>query len=417
VQPCCTRRTAEFAYDALARRIKVRDAVADTNNIYYYNDKWQVLCDYNDSGAGGTAERWFAYGNYIDEPVLMSENFTTVLLLKHFVQDHLYSTVALISGTGISVAERYEYDAYGNCRIMDGWYIPRSTSNYGNPYLFTGRRIDILDNGSLKLQYNRNRYYDQYTGRWFTHDPLGITPNASWPNRFDARGQYKGSLSLYEVVGSNPASKVDPSGLLRITPPDLGLGIGFPANPLAGICSLINRACCDKCVAGSRTFGVEKVWIVPNGRTPDEIRAVSIIDKVITWGSVPRFKLPYFDPVASGCAISSVSSLITKLHLGNNIQTLQQMYLSIREYKCVKRRCVWGLLIKKRYNWKKGKKYDHECKVGDPDKWQGPPIDAYETRDDAEASIKDCIDDFEDGFEFNASSASEAVFLANECQD
>jgi len=33
--------------------------IADTNNIYYYNDKWQVLCDYNDSG---TLQRWFAYG-------------------------------------------------------------------------------------------------------------------------------------------------------------------------------------------------------------------------------------------------------------------------------------------------------------------------------------------------------------------
>ena len=43
-----------------------------------------------------------------------------------------------------------------------------------NAYLFTGRRVDILDNGSLKIQYNRNRYYDYYTGRWLTHDPLGI---------------------------------------------------------------------------------------------------------------------------------------------------------------------------------------------------------------------------------------------------
>jgi len=36
---------AEFAYDALGRRIKKRDCVADTKNVYYYNDNWQVLCD------------------------------------------------------------------------------------------------------------------------------------------------------------------------------------------------------------------------------------------------------------------------------------------------------------------------------------------------------------------------------------
>jgi hypothetical protein len=30
--------------------------------------------------------------------------------------------------------------------------------------LFTGRQVDILDANSLKIQYNRNRYYDSYTG-------------------------------------------------------------------------------------------------------------------------------------------------------------------------------------------------------------------------------------------------------------
>jgi hypothetical protein len=29
-------------------------------------------------------------------------------------------------------------------------YTIRTTSNYGNPYLFTGRRVGILDSGSLK---------------------------------------------------------------------------------------------------------------------------------------------------------------------------------------------------------------------------------------------------------------------------
>jgi len=58
--------------------------------------------------------------------------------------------------------------------------------------------VDILDNGSLKLQYNRNRYYDQYTGRWLTHDPLG----------------YIGGMNLYEYALRNPASDADMLGLL-----------------------------------------------------------------------------------------------------------------------------------------------------------------------------------------------------------
>jgi RHS repeat-associated protein len=57
--------------------------------------------------------------------------------------------------------------------------------------------VDILDSGSLKIQYNRNRYYDYYTGRWLTHDPLG----------------YVDGMNLYEYVKSNPATGIDPWGL------------------------------------------------------------------------------------------------------------------------------------------------------------------------------------------------------------
>jgi len=68
--------------------------------------------------------------------------------------------------------------------------------------LFTGRRVDILDNSSLKIQYNRNRYYDYYTGRWLTHDTLG----------------YVDGMSLYEYVKSRPTVSADPNGAFAIGP-------------------------------------------------------------------------------------------------------------------------------------------------------------------------------------------------------
>ena len=79
---------------------------------------------------------------------------------------------------------------------MDASYNPLSTSNEGNPYLCTASRLDILDNGSLKLQYNINRYYDQYTGRWLTHDLMG----------------YIDGMNLYEYVSSSPVHFTDPKG-------------------------------------------------------------------------------------------------------------------------------------------------------------------------------------------------------------
>ncbi len=49
----------------------------------------------------------------------------------------------------------------------------------------------------MKIQYNRNRYLDYYTGRWLTHDPLG----------------YVDGMSLYENIVSNPLIYLDPYGL------------------------------------------------------------------------------------------------------------------------------------------------------------------------------------------------------------
>jgi len=100
------------------------------------------------------------------------------------------------SGASGDVLERYEYDAYGNCNIEDANHDSRTTSHYQNPYLFTGRRVDILDSGSLKIQYNRNRYYDYYTGRWLTHDPPG----------------YVDGMNLYEYAKSSPVTKTDQLG-------------------------------------------------------------------------------------------------------------------------------------------------------------------------------------------------------------
>jgi RHS repeat-associated protein len=65
-------------------------------------------------------------------------------------------------------------------------------------FLFSG----LLDGGSLKIQYNRNRYYDQYTGRWTTHDPM----------------HYGDSMNLYEYGLGSPQTQADPMGLTLVLP-------------------------------------------------------------------------------------------------------------------------------------------------------------------------------------------------------
>ena len=61
---------AEYAYDALGRRIEKYDAQADQTVRYYHNNNWQVLTETDESN---NTLRWYVYGNYIDEPLMMHE--------------------------------------------------------------------------------------------------------------------------------------------------------------------------------------------------------------------------------------------------------------------------------------------------------------------------------------------------------
>jgi len=150
---------------------------------------------------------------------------TLLHTLNRYIHVHLYSPVALIN-YNCKPLERCEYDAYGNCHVLEPNYTekPDGISDF-----------DILDNGSLKLQYNRNRYYDQYTGRWLTHDPLGITPNSPWPNRFGGIHQYDDGLNVYEAAASNPVITVDPWGLAGLFPWPRPVPRGRGAAPLRAI--------------------------------------------------------------------------------------------------------------------------------------------------------------------------------------
>jgi hypothetical protein len=114
------------------------------------------LCDAN---GADVLQKYYVYGNYIDE-VLMANDCSGILgLTKFYAHDHLYSPAALMYFSGGAV-ERYEYDAYGKVKILDADFTDDADnkSDYGNPYYFTGRQLDELDNGSLKIQYSRNRY-------------------------------------------------------------------------------------------------------------------------------------------------------------------------------------------------------------------------------------------------------------------
>ena len=114
---------AQYAYDALGRRIGKYDAAAMETTFYYYNDQWQILAAYDEYSS---LQRYYVYGNTIDEVLLSVIPAQAGIQDTYYAHDHLYSPAALLDDTG-AVVERYEYDACGKVAILAPNYELRST--------------------------------------------------------------------------------------------------------------------------------------------------------------------------------------------------------------------------------------------------------------------------------------------------
>lgn len=141
----------------------------------------------------------------------------------YYAHDHLFSPVALIDDDG-TVEERYEYDAYGRMTRLDPDFTAWSGTPAGNPYYFTGQRLDDLDGDNhLLIMYYKNRYYLVDIGRFITFDPIGIRDgicNVDFsdfgsPYKYEVFSpieQYSESCNLFEYVLSEPIGLLDPLG-------------------------------------------------------------------------------------------------------------------------------------------------------------------------------------------------------------
>ena len=114
--------------------------------------------------------------------------------------DGLGSVVALSKydstlGSAV-IVERYQYSPFGITTIYNADKTQEfDESQYGNPYMFTGRRYD----SETGLYYYRMRYYSPDLGRFLQPDPIG----------------YADGMNIYAYVGNNPLNFIDPWGLFE----------------------------------------------------------------------------------------------------------------------------------------------------------------------------------------------------------
>jgi RHS repeat-associated protein len=203
--------SVEHDYDAEGRRARTErwNVPDEPTSTEYVHDGWEVIEEVDP--ATGALQRRFVTGIGVDEPICV-ENLSgrPGLGTWYYLQSTLGHVVALTDSTG-AVVERYTYDAYGTPRLEDAASQPKavSRSDFGNPYLFTGRRWEPW---IVNLYEFRHRMYFPEQGRFAQRDPIG--PWGDWLQL--------GSACSY--VGGMPLDGFDPLGL-NFTP--LGKAFAF----------------------------------------------------------------------------------------------------------------------------------------------------------------------------------------------
>jgi len=217
--------THTYRYDALGRRVSktVNEAQAGTSEttvfvctthpLPFSPYAGQVLAEYHSGAAVTDPERKYAYGTYIDEPLLLLSALGSGLSAFYYHQNCLYTVTALTDSTGTAV-ERYAYTPYGEMSFLEvsGNLLSNQRSVLSHSYTFTGRRLD----SESRTYYCRARHYASSTGRFSTRDKIqkAMGPTFVLSRVFVIAPPAE---SLYEYVGSGPTNATDPSGLIKIT--------------------------------------------------------------------------------------------------------------------------------------------------------------------------------------------------------
>jgi len=181
--------TAEYKYDGVNRRVrKVVTNKGDLNGTTRFlwggTSNWQCLEERD--GSDDLMARYTYAPGYIDAAAMQErdlnadDDFGDDDEVVYYLSNTLYSVYALVDADE-NVIERYRYDAYGACTVLDadGSADADGLSDVDNPYTFTGRRLDT----ETGLMQYRNRYYSPTFGRFVSRDPAGYD---DWPSLYYA---------------------------------------------------------------------------------------------------------------------------------------------------------------------------------------------------------------------------------------
>jgi RHS repeat-associated protein len=198
----------EYRYDAHNRRVlKVVTNSGDLNGTTRFlwggDSDWQCLEER--AGDGALMARYTYAPGYVDAVAVQErdlnsdDDFADTNEVVYYHSSTLFSVYAL-SDASESVVERYRYDAYGACTVLDadGSADADGLSDVENPYAFTGRRLE-LESGLMQY---RNRYYHTAIGRFVSRDPVGgVSPYVYADCRPQVLGDPTGNVAVEFQIG------------------------------------------------------------------------------------------------------------------------------------------------------------------------------------------------------------------------
>src|SRR5207245_2553341 len=153
-------KAIDYVIDGQNRRVGKKENGAVMRQ-WLYADRLRIVAELD--GTGMLISR-FVYGPRSNVPDLMIQNGTTYRILS----DHLGSPRLIVDTSSGTVAERIDYDVWGNTRL--------DTNPGFSPFGFAG---GLYDADTQLLRFGA-RDYDPQIGRWTTKDPIlfrGGDPN------------------------------------------------------------------------------------------------------------------------------------------------------------------------------------------------------------------------------------------------
>jgi RHS repeat-associated protein len=200
----------KYDYDPLGRRVRKTTTSTPfqgaTQRLYYY-DGWNLIAEYDVSGSNVNLLRAYMWGLDLSGSMQgaggvggllairsdITEESATVTYPLYDGNGNVTQLIADDGNEGDKLVAHYEYSPFG--RLVQNIDADSSGFNNINPFRFSTKYYDE----ETDFYYYGYRYYQPWTGRWLSRDPI----------------EEKGGKNLYGFVGNDGNNRCDYLGYFK----------------------------------------------------------------------------------------------------------------------------------------------------------------------------------------------------------